>query len=109
MLLNATSALMSSSHSAACWVARLLASAALARPSAAVAGDALYVAALRGERLWQVPLAGGDPVPLLQGQYGRLRAAATAPDGALWLLTSNRDGRGDPTADDDRVLRLAVA
>ena len=81
-----------------------------ASPSGAtVAGDALYVAALRGERLWQVPLAGGDPVPLLQGQYGRLRAAATAPDGALWLLTSNRDGRGDPTADDDRVLRLAVA
>ena len=81
-----------------------------ASPSgAAVAGDALFVAALRGERLWQVPLAGGDPVALLRGEYGRLRAAATAPDGALWLLTSNRDGRGDPTADDDRVLRLAVA
>jgi len=81
-----------------------------ASPSgAAVAGDTLFVAALRGERLWQVPLAGGEPVPLLQGEYGRLRAAATAPDGALWLLTSNRDGRGEPTADDDRVLRLAVA
>ena len=71
-------------------------------------GDALYVAALRGQRLWRVPLAGGEPNPLLQGEFGRLRAAAAAPDGALWLLTSNRDGRGDPSEDDDRVLRLAV-
>ena len=75
---------------------------------AAIVGDNLYVAALRGERLWSVPLSGGDPVPLLQGEYGRLRAAARAPDGALWLLTSNRDGRGEPIRDDDRVLRLAV-
>lgn len=80
-----------------------------ASPSgAAVLGDALYVAALRGQRLWRVPLAGGEPNPLLQGKFGRLRAAVAAPDGALWLLTSNRDGRGDPSDDDDRVLRLAV-
>ncbi|MBC7373273.1 MAG: PQQ-dependent sugar dehydrogenase [Frankiales bacterium] len=80
-----------------------------ASPSgAAIVGDNLYVAALRGQRLWDVPLSGGDPVPLLQGEYGRLRAAARAPDGALWLLTSNRDGRGEPIRDDDRVLRLAV-
>ena len=81
-----------------------------ASPSgAAVVGGDLYVAALRGQRLWEVPLAGGDPVSLLQGEYGRLRAAATAPDGALWLLTSNRDGRGEPVRDDDRVLRLSVS
>ena len=81
-----------------------------ASPSgAAIVGDNLYVAALRGERLWSVPLSGGDPVPLLQGEYGRLRAAAKAPDGSLWILTSNRDGRGDPTRDDDRVLRLNVS
>ncbi len=79
-----------------------------ASPSgAAIVGGNLYVAALRGQRLWQVPLTGGDPTPLLQGEYGRLRAAATAPDGALWLLTSNRDGRGEPAPSDDRVLRLA--
>ncbi|MCW2615309.1 MAG: glucose sorbosone dehydrogenase [Frankiales bacterium] len=80
-----------------------------ASPSgAAIVGDSLYVAALRGERLWQVPLAGGDPTPLLQGEYGRLRAAAAAPDGSLWVLTSNRDGRGDPVDADDRLLRLAL-
>lgn len=81
-------------------------------PSGAdIVGNGLYVAALRGERLWQVPLDGeggaGQPQGLFEGEYGRLRAAQRAPDGSLWVLTSNRDGRGDPTGDDDRVLRLA--
>jgi hypothetical protein len=68
------------------------------------------VAALRGERLWTVPLDGdggtGAPAAVLAGSYGRLRHAAVADDDALWVLTSNRDGRGDPAADDDRVLRF---
>ena len=76
----------------------------------AVLGDRLYVAALRGERLWRVPLDGrggvGTPEALLVGQYGRLRAVAVAPDRSLWVLTSNRDGRGSPVADDDRILRI---
>ena len=85
-----------------------------ASPSgAAIAGDTLYVAALRGERLWTVPLDGdggtGEPAAVLAGSYGRLRHAAVAADGALWVLTSNRDGRGDPAADDDRVLRFPRA
>jgi glucose/arabinose dehydrogenase len=80
---------------------------------AAVLGDSLWVAALRGQRLWRVPLDGqggaGTPSPLLAGEYGRLRAvaAAPAPDGTLWVTTSNRDGRGVPAADDDRVLAVA--
>ena len=82
-----------------------------ASPSgAAIVDGTLYVAALRGQRLWAVPLDGqggaGRPTALLEGDYGRLRAAAQAPDGSLWVLTSNRDGRGDPTEQDDRVLRL---
>ncbi len=82
-----------------------------ASPSgAAVVGDTLYVAALRGRRLWQVPLDGsggaGEPVATLRGDYGRLRTAVAAPDGALWVTTSNRDGRGDPQRSDDRILRL---
>jgi glucose/arabinose dehydrogenase len=85
-----------------------------ASPSgAAIADGTLYVAALRGERLWSVPLDGGGgvgrPRALLVGAYGRLRHAAVAPDRSLWVLTSNRDGRGDPAADDDRVLRFPRA
>jgi glucose/arabinose dehydrogenase len=86
-------------------------STAEASPSGAtIDGQTLYVAALRGQRLWSVPLdgAGGasTPVALLQGRYGRLRTVERAPDGALWLTTSNRDGRGTPTAEDDRILRF---
>ena len=81
-------------------------------PSGAdIVGNDLYVAALRGQRLWQVPLLGdgraGKPKGLFEDEYGRLRAAQRAPDGALWVLTSNRDGRGDPVDADDRVLRFA--
>ena len=78
-----------------------------ASPSgAAVVGRTLYVAALRGERLWTVPLDGGAPKAELTGAYGRLRTVAVAPDGALWLTTSNRDGRGDARPGDDRILRF---
>ena len=74
------------------------------------AGDALYVGALRGQRLWasRCPArARGRPEAALEGQYGRLRNVQVAPDGSLWVTTSNRDGRGDPDDDDDRVLRLS--
>lgn len=78
-----------------------------ASPSgAAVAGDTLYVAGLRGERLWTVPLNGGEPRAELDGEFGRLRTVAVAPDGALWVTTSNRDGRGDPRNGDDKILRF---
>ncbi|MBD0290930.1 MAG: PQQ-dependent sugar dehydrogenase [Thermoleophilia bacterium] len=83
-----------------------------ASPSgAAVLRNGLYVAALRGERLWRVPLLRrgvGTPRALLINRYGRLRTVAAAPDGSLWVTTSNRDGRGDPHPDDDRILRLEL-
>ena len=80
-----------------------------ASPSgAAIAAGSLWVAALRGERLWQIPLdrtgALGTPVAHFTGEYGRLRAVARAPDGSLWFTTSNRDGRGNPGSDDDKIL-----
>ncbi len=67
----------------------------------------LWLGALRGQRLWRVELDGGravHPRSFLVGDYGRLRSVAVAPDGMLWVTTSNRDGRGDPAPADDRLL-----
>ncbi|MFG1795995.1 PQQ-dependent sugar dehydrogenase [Nocardia sp. NPDC049149] len=75
----------------------------------AIAGDTMYVAALRGERLWTAPVRdgkAGTPRDVLQGSYGRLRTVAVAPDGALWVTTSNTDGRGTIRPGDDRILRF---
>jgi glucose/arabinose dehydrogenase len=73
-------------------------------------GD-LFVAALRGQRLWHLKIDENgnvtDKESLLQDQAGRLRDVVQAPDGSLWVLTSNRDSHGTPTSDDDRILRLA--
>jgi glucose/arabinose dehydrogenase len=72
----------------------------------AILDDRVYMACLRGTKLYRISLDGKSAQPLLDDAYGRLRAAAVAPDGSLWLLTSNRDGRGSPTRDDDRIIRL---
>lgn len=75
-------------------------------------GD-FFMAALRGQRLYRLDLDGSGTVvgqeELLRGEAGRLRDVVQAPDGSLWVLTSNRDGRGNPVSDDDRILRLAPA
>ena len=81
-----------------------------ASPSgAAIRGRSLYVAALRGEAVWRVPLRGtntGRPVRLFHERFGRIRTIVRAPGGRLWLATSNRDGRGSPRPGDDRIVRL---
>ncbi|MET0966212.1 MAG: PQQ-dependent sugar dehydrogenase [Nakamurella sp.] len=73
----------------------------------------IWMAGLGGERLWQIPIteAGdtGEPVARLTEQAGRLRTAQVAPDGSLWVTTSNTDGRGDERDGDDRILRLDLS
>ncbi|MGO4143533.1 sorbosone dehydrogenase family protein [Paenarthrobacter sp. YAF11_1] len=59
-----------------------------------IVGRVAYTGALRGQRLWAVPLDGesaGEPVAYFTGQYGRLRDVASAPDGALWVVSNNRN------------------
>jgi len=69
-----------------------------------------FFGALKGECLIRVTLDGrrvARQERLLQGQYGRIREVVEGPDGALYFSTSNRDGRGKPAGNDDRILRLA--
>jgi glucose/arabinose dehydrogenase len=78
----------------------------------AYADGALWMASLAGRRMWRIPVnrdgSIGRPVDFLVGEYGRLRAVVLAPDGTLWVSTSNRDGRGAPGPQDDRILRVAL-
>jgi glucose/arabinose dehydrogenase len=70
----------------------------------------LWMAGLRGERLWEIPVDGTstrDPIAHFRGDYGRLRTVVVAHDGnSLLLSNSNTDGRGDPSGDDDRLFRV---
>lgn len=72
----------------------------------------LWMASLRGARLWRVPVNDNgsieQPEDFFVGDYGRLRTVVAAPDGNLWLSTSNRDGRGDPAPKDDRIFVVAL-
>ena len=73
----------------------------------AFVGGRLWLGALRGERLWRVDVDGAEASRekgFFVGDYGRVRTVVAAPDGNLWVTTSNRDGRGDPASDDDRIL-----
>ncbi len=67
-----------------------------------------FFGCLRGERLQRVILDGRQVVSQeeLAKDYGRIRDVAEGPDGYLYFSTSNRDGRGRPTQDDDRIMRI---
>ena len=102
----------------------------------AIVGHTAIVTCLRGQRVYLVRLGGainigseriegagtgeasirwrpgagvaGRPIDALTGRFGRIRDAAEAPDGSIWLTTSNRDGRNQPVDEDDRIIRLTL-
>jgi glucose/arabinose dehydrogenase len=84
---------------------------------AAIAGfrNDFFVAALRGTHVLRVRLDPANPQRvaaterLLVDRFGRIRDIVTGPDGGLYFCTNNRDGRGDPVAADDRILRMVAA
>lgn len=73
----------------------------------AIRDDTLFMANLRGARVREIPLVDtSQSVELFIGEYGRLRDVTVAPDGSLWVMTNNTDGRGAPSPKDDRILRF---
>lgn len=74
-----------------------------------IVGDQLLFTGLRGEAVYSARIAGNKLVDFSRhfvGQWGRLRTIKLGPDGWLYLLTNNRDGRGQPKADDDKIIRV---
>lgn len=76
--------------------------------------DRYFVASLLGKSLWMLEFDSdaGDELQmksytaLFPGEFGRLRDVQTGPDGNLYVLTSNQDGRGIPGPNDDQILRI---
>src|SRR5882672_3979551 len=69
-----------------------------------------FFGCLVGERIIRVAFDGRNVVSqenLLEKKYGRIRDIAEGPDGLIYFSTSNRDGRGQPRSEDDRILRMA--
>ncbi|MGD1220287.1 sorbosone dehydrogenase family protein [Streptomyces krungchingensis] len=79
----------------------------------AYAEGSIWMAGLKGERLWRIPLSGtkasAAPESFLEGEYGRLRTVVSAGGDKLWLTTSETDGRGSPAQGDDKILELKVS
>ncbi len=79
------------------------------KPGSAWTGDYL-VGALVGEQVRRLTIDRSGKVTrneaLFEGEFGRLRTVVEAPDGSLYVLTNNRDGRGSPNDGDDRILRI---
>lgn len=69
--------------------------------------DTFFLASLRGQRLWAIyPDGNAHAKASYIGKYGRLRDAVPGPDGTLWVLTNNTDGRGSPRSGDDKLLQI---
>ncbi|TCO57230.1 PQQ-dependent sugar dehydrogenase [Actinocrispum wychmicini] len=85
---------------------------AQASPSGlAIVNDTLFMAALRGERLWRMKITGSTtdtPKAFFQGTYGRLRTVEASPDGGLWLTTTNGDKDSTPNNSSTKILHVAL-
>jgi glucose/arabinose dehydrogenase len=77
----------------------------------AITRSTAFIGALQGECLFSVSLDGtdaGTPKAHFAGEHGRIRNVVVAPDGALWMTTSNTDGRVTPGRNDDKIIRVAL-
>ncbi|MGW5735685.1 MULTISPECIES: PQQ-dependent sugar dehydrogenase [Streptomyces] len=80
----------------------------------AVVDGAVYMAALRGQRLWRIPINAGNedvgtPKAYYTGAYGRLRSVTAVPGAdRLWLTTTNADNNGGQPDGSDTIFRVTI-
>jgi glucose/arabinose dehydrogenase len=76
-------------------------------------GSFLFVS-LRGQTLHRAVIDPNDPRKILRieeymkNTWGRMRDIYEAPDGTFYICVTNRDGRGVPKAEDDRIIKLTI-
>ncbi|MDJ0325016.1 PQQ-dependent sugar dehydrogenase [Cryobacterium sp. PH31-AA6] len=75
----------------------------------AIVNDTLFMASLRGARLWRIDPSTGETSDWFVNSFGRLRDVVSGPDGTLWFVSNNTDGRGDPAPGDDKLYQVRVA
>jgi glucose/arabinose dehydrogenase len=80
----------------------------------AVVEQTVATACLLGKRVYLLSVTGngtvlGTPQQVLNNEYGRLRSVVAAPDGSLWVSTSNQEDAGQAGPDDDRIIRLVFS
>ncbi len=72
--------------------------------------DTFFLASLRGQRLWAIyPEGAAHSAASFVREFGRLRDAVPGPNGSLWVLTNNTDGRGSPRSGDDKLVQIELA
>ena len=74
--------------------------------AAAYLNGSIYFAGLRGSALFEYEIGSGKLTSHLKGELGRIREVVVGEDNMLYITTNNRDGRGIPTAEDDRIIRV---
>lgn len=73
--------------------------------------NTFFLASLRGQRVWAIYVGDdgtANAVPWFVGEFGRIRDVTAGPDGSLWFITNNTDGRGDPRDGDDRLMQVRL-
>ncbi len=71
--------------------------------------DSIFFGGLRGESLYAAKILDGNRVSLqvyFRQEFGRIRAVTVGPDNYLYITTSNTDGRGNPRAGDDKIIKI---
>lgn len=71
--------------------------------------NSLFFAGLKGQTLYEAVIENNQVIKIREHfakQFGRIREVVVGPDNMLYITTSNRDGRGNPSSADDKIIRI---